>query len=416
MPHPSHHAKGRAPAGGIRRFVTILAATHGVEHILSGSLPPLLLLIREEFGTGYAELGLLGTVRSMTSGLLQAPAGSLVDRLGSRRILTAGFLLVTVALAVAGSAPAYGVLVLAQALSGLGSSAFHPATYSMISRVARGEGVGKRMALHTFGGFLGAAVSFVLVGSLAQLFGWRGALWLLCIPGMLAGLVFWRGFEDISADGSRAHGTDGEAADGPRGALLCILRAISTLGGMFGRGFTVFLPLFLSVAYGMSVAGAGMYSSLAVGAGCVALLLGGELADRFRRTRVVASFSVASALVVAVLAHAQLGAVTLLAVLLLLGFFRYAPNPAQSALISQLGGAGSQGRLFGLTFSGSFLGGAVASLAVGWVADLWGMRWAFSCLGLLALARGLLMLVLERMMGKTRTGVNLRAEVHRHQL
>jgi len=373
-----------------------LSATHAVEHILSASLPPLYVMIKDNLGLSYTEVGLLSTVRQTAAGLVQAPAGLTVDRMGARKPLTLGFLLVSLSLLLSSWAPTFAILLLIQGLSGLGSAAFHPATYAIVSRIG-GEGkVGKRMSIHTFGGFAGTTISFALVAFLGSRLGWRQALMILSIPGFVVSVLFWKLFnmDERPAAAAKQETTSGTGKGIAPG--IAALIGITTVNGMFARGLSSFMPVFLSAAYGMSVTRAGLYSTIMTGTGCVGLLIGGSLADKYPKAAIIATSSVLMSATSLMLAGTTLTTAMLAGVLVFSGLAQYISNPSQTSLVTEFASAESRGSLFGMTFAASFLGGSVVTIVAGWMADTWGIRSIFVFLAALAACRALMTIPLRR--------------------
>ena len=85
-----------APAEGGRQDVTVIglvALAHYSSHVMQLALPPLFPILHAVFGVSFTELGLVVTLFYVASGLGQAMAGVLVDRLGAHRLLVAGLAL-----------------------------------------------------------------------------------------------------------------------------------------------------------------------------------------------------------------------------------------------------------------------------------------------------------------------------------
>src|SRR5580765_4305603 len=91
--------------------IGLVSTAHACSHFYQLVLPPLFPLLMTEFGIGYTEVGLLVTVFYSASGLLQAPAGFIVDRIGASKVLIAGTLLGAGAVALMGLAPSYLTLL-----------------------------------------------------------------------------------------------------------------------------------------------------------------------------------------------------------------------------------------------------------------------------------------------------------------
>lgn len=84
------------------RVIGLIGVAHSVSHFFQLVLPPLFPLLKDAFGVGYAELGLLATFFYAASGLCQTPAGFAVDRFGARNVLVAGIGLFATAILLIG--------------------------------------------------------------------------------------------------------------------------------------------------------------------------------------------------------------------------------------------------------------------------------------------------------------------------
>ena len=82
------------------RVIGLVGSVHATSHFFQLVLPPLFPLLKDAFGVGYAELGVLVTLFYGASGLSQTAAGFAVDRFGARPILAGGLLAIGLSLAV----------------------------------------------------------------------------------------------------------------------------------------------------------------------------------------------------------------------------------------------------------------------------------------------------------------------------
>src|SRR5205814_2816293 len=87
------------------------------------------------------------------------PVGSLVDRLGSRRMLVAALVVAGLAFVGFGLAPSYPHLLLMMVFVGVANSVFHPADYAILSANIAPDRLGRAFSVHTFAGFIGNAVA-----------------------------------------------------------------------------------------------------------------------------------------------------------------------------------------------------------------------------------------------------------------
>ena len=92
------------------RTIALIGLAHGTSHFFHMLLPPLFPLFIRDFGLSYSELGLLVSTFFVISGIGQALAGFLVDRVGARPVLFAAlscFVLAALAAASAQGVPVH---------------------------------------------------------------------------------------------------------------------------------------------------------------------------------------------------------------------------------------------------------------------------------------------------------------------
>ncbi|MGZ9043815.1 MAG: MFS transporter, partial [Telluria sp.] len=158
------------------RVIGLVGLAHGVSHFYHLILASLFPWLKPAFGLSYAELGFLMTVFFVVSGVGQALAGFLVDRVGARRVLFGGMALLGVAALVLAGATHYAVLIAGSMLAGLGNAVFHPADYTLLNQRVSRPRIAHAFSVHGISGNLGWAAAPVFLGGLAALASWRIAL------------------------------------------------------------------------------------------------------------------------------------------------------------------------------------------------------------------------------------------------
>ncbi|MEC7395957.1 MAG: MFS transporter, partial [Pseudomonadota bacterium] len=94
---------GRDRASSEERWALgLISSGHYLSHFYGLALPPLFPLLKTEFGVTYIELGLAMTAYGFLGGLVQAPVGFLVDRLGPSRVLLSGMALIATSVLLMG--------------------------------------------------------------------------------------------------------------------------------------------------------------------------------------------------------------------------------------------------------------------------------------------------------------------------
>src|SRR5215467_7752332 len=168
-----------APAvSDLRRDATVISLVgfaHGTSHFFHFVMPPLFPWLMHEFGLSFTQVGSAMTVFFVVSGVGQAMAGFVVDRLGALRVLCGGVALLCLGGFLLSAAPSFVGVLAAAAVMGVGNCVFHPADFTILNRRVSTPRLGHAFTVHGLTGSLGWAAAPVFVISLAQAFGWRTA-------------------------------------------------------------------------------------------------------------------------------------------------------------------------------------------------------------------------------------------------
>jgi len=395
-----------------RRLVLYTALAHGLVHATELTYAALLLRIGHEFGQGEFMLGVIANAFAFTFGAGALPSGVLVDRLGSQRVITSGFLLAAVASLLVGLSPNAFMLGVFLGLLGLGIGLYHPAALSLIALTAEKRGL--VLGYHGVAGNIGAALAPVLAVGLAEAIDWRAAYFFLGGLALLLALLLRAARlpevgPQAPAEAPPAAADSARAARAPLPLLLVYV--VFVLNGFIYRGSFTFLPAHIEENVHISILGideaalAGSLTTLALLAGAVGQYFGGNLCQRYVLERLAPPLALA--LVPALLLMGLSGGLALVAVSAAFVFFNFAGQPVYTSLIAEYTPQGLVGRSYGISFFASFgLGSAAASFA-GFFAERWGTGSVFLSLVVFALAVVGLTLVIWRL--SRRRGLAARA-------
>lgn len=260
----------------------LLLWLHGANDLFESILTPLLPRLMESFSVGYGAVALLVAVYSLTANLLQPVAGMLVDRLDRRWLAALGPLLVAAGIGGMGLWPGVWLGGLVLGLAGLGSALFHAAAASLAGQYApTGQRAGW-LSIFVVGGYLGFALGPATALGLVDLGGLQALVWL--VPGVaLPGILLLRTIPAAPQVGLRSNWQDLPRVF--RGQVLR-LWAMATLQSLVFNSFFTTIPYWFDQQGlpGSRVALAFVLWSLA---GAVGTYLGGLLADRWGRRRVL---------------------------------------------------------------------------------------------------------------------------------
>ncbi len=351
-----------------RRILGSVSGAHFVSHVHILALPPLFPLLRDSFGVGFVELGLVLTLFNVVSALTQAPMGFWVDRFGPRRALVGGLLLGGLAFVLAGLMGNYTGLLLAAVLAGLANAVYHPADYAILGASMAEKHVGRAFSLHTFAGYLGSAVAPAFMLGAAWMFGAAGALVAVGLLGPLAALPLLR-----EAAGERMRPPRAHAAGGPPRILsptVLLMTGFFVMIALSSGAVGSFAVSAWEQGQGLSLVHGNMALTAWLAMSAAGVLAGGRVADRTRRHGLVAAggFAAAGALIL-LGGLVPMGVAPLVAVMGASGFLSGLIMPSRDMLVRAAAPPGQAGAVFGVVSTGFNIGGVVGPPIWGWMLD-----------------------------------------------
>ena len=272
-----------------RRYALIILAVVYMFNFIDRQILAILLpAIREEFGVSDAWLGFLtGTAFAMFYIVLGIPVARYADRHNRRNLIAVAVAVWSGMTALSGMAANFAQLALARIGVGVGEAGCSPPAHSMIADLYPPEKRSTAMGVYTIGISAGIMMAYLGGGWVAQNIGWREALLVVGLPGLvLAAIVRFTVVEP-----KRGH-SEGREALSEQPSFLRTLRFLSRrpsfvhmtvaagLSSYVGYSVISFLPSFLVRSYGMPVAEVGIYLGLIIGiVGGSGFFLGGYIAD-----------------------------------------------------------------------------------------------------------------------------------------
>lgn len=251
-----------------------------------GKLPVAIPFLQASLGLTLLQAGFLLSLVQLAGMTLGLFVGLSADRLGPRRVMLAGLLLLALGSALGALSPGVGMLLATRVLEGLGFLlAVLPAPGLLRQRVHQPQTLSR--ALGWWGAYmpLGTALALLVGAPLMAGLGWRGAWWLLSALSLLAlGMLLWR----VPADPRQVAGAGVAAPLWPRLRRTLAARNPWLVALAFflysGQWLAVvgFLPTIYSEA-GYSGAALGLLTALAAGINMVGNIGAGRLLARGAR-------------------------------------------------------------------------------------------------------------------------------------
>ena len=352
----------------------LVGLVHASSHFSHLLLPLMFPAFMQDFGLGYAQLGLLMSVFFVVSGIGQALSGFFVDHFGARPVLYASLAMLALACASVTQVQGYGGLMCSAILFGLGNCTFHPVDFTILNNRVSEQRLGHAFSTHGLTGNLGWAAAPTFMVGISTLSHWRTAY--ACAALVFVSLLLLCMFQraHLHTEPQR-HPTQGVKPAMGASTSLSFLR-LPVVWWCFG--FFVFSTMTLAVVQSFSVSIMQSLVGVSFEAAthtltayliCAALgmLAGGFMAATFaKHTQVVVAGSMLSAaLLLVICATTWLGPMGSMLAMAVTGFAAGVGGPSRDLMIKQATPKGATGRVYGMVYSGMDVGFAIAPALFG---------------------------------------------------
>ncbi|MDP5278350.1 MFS transporter [Sphingomonas sp. DG1-23] len=280
-----------------RRTLTLalLTLTYFFSYMDRQILAILQELIKKDLQLSDTQLGLLsGLAFAIFYATLGIPVARLADRGNRKKIIAVSLAIWSAMTAAGGFAQNFVQLLVARIGVGVGEAGSSPPSHSIIADLYPPEKRAGAMGIYSLGVVLGAALGTFIGGLVASAYGWRTAMVVIGLPGIVLAVIVWlvvveprRGLSEAQPQATHAampslgQGFASILANGP---ALHLVMAV-TLTSMIGYGLTAWGPSFMVRSLGFSVREISLYVALPAGtAGAASAVFGGRLADRLARS------------------------------------------------------------------------------------------------------------------------------------
>jgi MFS family permease len=319
------------------------------------------------FDLSWAQVGLLMGLFMLPGVVFALPGGLLGQRFGSLRVTVAGLALLVLGGMLVSYAGGVGVAALGRALGGVGGVLVNIMLARMVAEWFRGRELQTAMGLMLAAWPFGMALALMILGPLALISSWRVAEYAtVAAAGLALGImgVVYRDPPGAAADTTRLR-----LNVPPRVWVLAVSAGIGW--ALLNASIIVvasFAPSFL-MSRGASVSGAGLITGAALWISIVSVPLGGLVADRVHRPRLlIVAGCLAAAVTIACIALAPGPAAWMVVSGILLGL----PPSIMMALLPRAVAAEHLATALGVFYGLFYLGMAVSQTVAGLLRDLTG--------------------------------------------
>ena len=387
-PVASATVQNTAAASGTRyRVLGAISFSHMLNDMIQSLILAIYPILKGEFSLSFLQIGLITLTYQLTASMLQPLIGLYTDKHPKPHSLAFGMGSTLCGLLLLSVAPNFGVILVAAALVGTGSSVFHPES-SRIARLASGGQHGLAQSIFQVGGNTGSALGPLLAAIIVLPQG-QGAIAWFALAALVAIAVLWqignwyqRQFLSRPAAVKKI-----STAESPVPHRL-VVRAIGVLLILiFSKYFyltsiTSYYTFYLIHHFGVSVQSSQIHLFVFLFAVAAGTLAGGPIGDRIGRKPVIWVSILGVAPFTLLLPHVDLmwtGVLTFIIGLVIASAFSAILVYAQELMPGKIGAV--SGMFFGFAFGMGGIGAAV----LGVLADARGIEFVYQVCAFLPL-------------------------------
>jgi len=366
----------RAPGANVRwLMLAVIFLTRTSMGFQFQSIAALTPFVVPAFELSYAQVGLLMGLFMLPGVVIALPGGLLGQRFGSLRVVIAGLGLMIVGGMIVSYSGGLHSAALGRSVGGVGGVLVNIMLARMVAGWFRERELQTAMGLMLSAWPFGMALALVILGPLAAATSWRIAEYVTVVAAGLALALIALAYKEAPAEpGAPADGASAELAKfhlGVSGRVWALAVSAGIGWALLNASVIVvasFAPSFL-MSRGASVGEAGGITGLALWISIISVPLGGLVADRLRKPRLLIVVGcVATALTIACAARAPWPALWLVASGILLGL----PPGIMMALLPRAVRPEHLATALGVFYALFYLGMAVSQTIAGALRDITG--------------------------------------------
>lgn len=342
----------------------------------------LIPFIQEDFTLTSTQIGLLSAALALTWSVSGPLGGYLSDKVKSKKLLLAGFILTfSIVSLLHGFAASFAMLFILRLVMGIVEGPIIPITQSVLavesSKKRRGFNMG--LTMNTGNAVFGSILAPLVIVALANSFDWHTAFYLTILPGIILATLIMTFMRNPKMEKAKhTQNVSGQLGEKPsfkqviknRNILLSII--IFSFFMVFLMAFQIFTPVFLVNVKGLSATDMSIVMA-AFGIGYAIFgIVTPALSDKFGRKPIMIIFGLIAVIAPLTILHVDLFVLTLILVFLAsscsgVGSLVMSVIPTESVPVIFSGIA------VGLTIGiGEFFGGFLNPILSGMAGDVWG--------------------------------------------
>ncbi|HYJ38095.1 MAG TPA: MFS transporter, partial [Chitinophagaceae bacterium] len=384
-----------------------ISLSHLLNDTIQSLIPSIYPIVKNSFHLSFTQIGIITLTFQLAASLLQPFVGLYTDRKPQPFSLAVGMGITLCGLVVLSSASSYGIILIAVALIGIGSSVFHPEA-SKVAYMASGGRRGLAQSIFQVGGNVGSSIGPVLAALIIVPYGQLSILWfsLLALMAIILLINVGKWYEQnvhrIKPKSIAFHAVRHFEISPKRIAFSIIILVVLIFSKYFYlASMTSYFTFYLMDKFQVSVQSSQLHLFIFLFAVAAGTFFGGPIGDRFGRKYVIWFSILGAAPFTLLLPHVNLFWTSFLSVII--GFILASAFSAILVYAQELL-PGKVGLVSGLFFGLAFGMGGIGSALLGSLADYTSINFVFQVCAFLPLI-GLLTAFLPNLHSKRNYGL-----------
>jgi FSR family fosmidomycin resistance protein-like MFS transporter len=352
--------------------------SHLLNDMIQSLIPAIYPLLKDSLALNFTQIGLITLTFQITASLLQPMVGLYTDHHPQPYSLSVGIGCSLIGLLILSVAPSYGILLIAAAMIGTGSSIFHPES-SRVARMASGGRYGLAQSIFQVGGNAGSALGPLSAALLVIPQGQHSIAWFSLVA-VLAMVVLWKvggWYKRQQANVKQSKRALMSERVLPYRTMIrsvIVLLALLFSKNFYTASITSYYMFYLITKFHLSVQSAQLHLFVFLSAVVIGTLLGGHIGDRIGRKQVIWVSILGVAPFALILPYTNLTWTGPL--IFIIGFIMASAFPAIIVFAQELL-PGKIGMVSGLFYGFAFGMGGIGAAVLGKLADLHGIEYVY---------------------------------------
>ena len=365
------------------RLMLIVGLAHAASHYCQIVLMMLASRLTVYFGVDAVAIGAVVSVFYITSCVVQAASGFIVDKIGARPVMYFGLLFMLLGLVGYAVSTSYWMLFPSAMVLGFGTGIFHPTDYTLLNSLVSAKRLGMAYSIHGITGNIGWALTPITVVPIAQMYdSWQVGMWAAVVIVGVISLVVLAHFrlldqyqyarllkregtpESAIPDPTKSEVKNGESAFAfLKLPVIWMCMLFFFFYALSNSAIQTFSKDAVQGLFGFEPTAAAFCVTVFMVAAGVGMLMGGYLVSNPSRSeKIIGVAFTCSAVVALIVAFVPLSAVMVYVMFALMGMFIGIAGPSRDLIVKRSTPAGATGRVFGVVYAGLDVGQAIAPL------------------------------------------------------